>query len=101
LGPLLLDPYGWDAYAVCIPNQIIAFILLKEEDISMIQHLSYVLGDTPGLYTMIETLEHLLAVTKTYKQGVARGIKQLPATEIHEACQNGLSLTLQIYALSL
>jgi hypothetical protein len=37
---------------VRIPGQIITFIWFAEEDISKIQHLSYVSGDTPGLYAM-------------------------------------------------
>jgi hypothetical protein len=44
---------------------MITFIWFAEEDISKIQHLSYVSGDTPGLYAMIETLERPLMVAKT------------------------------------
>jgi hypothetical protein len=61
--------FSWtdtDGTPVCIPGQIITFIWFAEEDISKIQHLPYVSGDTPGLYAMIETLELPLMVAKTY-----------------------------------
>jgi hypothetical protein len=45
-------------------------IWFAEEDISKIQHLSYVSGDMPGLYAMIETLERPLTVAKTYNRVV-------------------------------
>jgi hypothetical protein len=58
---------------VRIPGQIITFIWFAEEDISKIQHLSYVSGDTPGLDAMIETLERPLTVAKTYDRVVVGG----------------------------
>jgi hypothetical protein len=78
---------------VCIPGQIITFIWFAEEDISKIQHLSYVSGNMPGLYAMIETLERPLTVAKTYDRVVAGGSKQMTTKEFHEHCQNGMSLT--------
>jgi hypothetical protein len=78
---------------VRIPSQIITFIWLVEVDISKIQHLSYVSGDTPGLYAMIETLESPLTVAKTYDRVVVGGSKQLTTNEFHKRRQNGMSLT--------
>jgi hypothetical protein len=78
---------------VRIIGQIITFIWFAEEDISKIQHLSYVSGDTPGLYAMIETIARPLTVAKTYDQVVAGGSKQLTTNEFHERCQNDMSLT--------
>jgi hypothetical protein len=55
--------------------------------------LSYMSGDTPGLYAMIETLEHPLTVARTYDRVVVGGSKQLTTNEFHERCRNGMSLT--------
>jgi hypothetical protein len=82
-----------DGIPVRIPGQIITFIWFAEEDISKIQHLSYVSGDTPGLYAMIETLERPLTVAKTYDRVVVGGRKQLTTNEFHERRRNGMSLT--------
>jgi hypothetical protein len=78
---------------VRIPGQIITFIWFAEEDISKIQHLSYVSEDTPGLYAMIETLERPLPVAKTYDRVVVGGSKQLTTNEFHKRRRNGMSLT--------
>ena len=88
--------FSWtdtDETAVRILGQIITFIWFAEEDISKIQHLSYVSGDTPGLYVMIETLERPLTVAKTYDRVVVGGRKQLTTNEFHERRRNGMSLT--------
>jgi hypothetical protein len=88
--------FSWtntDGTPMRIPGQIITFIWFAEEDISKIQHLSYVSGDTPGLYAMIETLERPLTVAKTYDRVVAGGSKQLTTNEFHERRRNGMSLT--------
>jgi hypothetical protein len=88
--------FSWtdtDGTPVRIPGQIITFLWYAEEDISKIQHLSYVSGDTPGLYAMIETLERPLTVAKTYDRVVVGGSKQLTTNEFHERRQNGMSLT--------
>jgi hypothetical protein len=82
-----------DGTPVSFPGQIITFIWFAEEDISKIQHLSYVSGDMPGLYAMIETLERPLAVAKTYDGVVVGGRKQLTTNEFHERRRNGMSLT--------
>jgi hypothetical protein len=63
----LLSWTGMDGTPVHIPGQIIKFIWFDEEDISKIQHLYYVSGDTPGLYAMIATLERPLMVARTYQ----------------------------------
>jgi hypothetical protein len=47
----------------------------------------------PGLYAMIETLEHPLTVAKTYDGVVAGGSKQLTTNEFHKRRRNGMSLT--------
>jgi hypothetical protein len=78
---------------VRIPGQILTFIWFAEEDISKIQHLSYVSGDTPSLYAMIEILERPLTVAKTYDRVVVGGSKQLTTNEFHERRRNGMSLT--------
>jgi hypothetical protein len=88
--------FSWtnmDGTPVPIPGQIITFIWFAEEDISKIQHLSYVSGDTPGLYAMIESLERPLSVAKTYDGVVAGGSKQLTTNEFHKRCRTGMSLT--------
>jgi hypothetical protein len=82
-----------DGIPVRIPGQIITFTWFAEEDISKIQHSSYVSGDTPGLYAMIETLERPLTVAKTYDRVVVGGRKQLTTNEFHEHRRNGMSLT--------
>jgi hypothetical protein len=78
---------------VRIPGPIIIFIWFAEEDISKIQQLSCVSGDTPGLYAMIETLERPLTVAKTYDRVVVGGRKQLTTNGFHERRRNGMSLT--------
>jgi hypothetical protein len=75
------------------PGKIITFIWFDKEDISNIQHLSYVFRDTPGLYAMIETLELSLPVAKTYNRVVVGGRKQLTTNKFHEHRRNGTSLT--------
>ncbi|WP_288992458.1 hypothetical protein [uncultured Marinobacter sp.] len=75
-----------------IPGHIITFIEFKEEEISKLQHLPHVFGDTPGLYAMIETLEQPLAVAKTYQRVVVGGRKQLTNSEMHERRMNGSPL---------
>jgi hypothetical protein len=52
------------SFPVRILGQIITFIWFAEDDISKIQHLSYVSGNRPGLYTMIETLERPLRLQR-------------------------------------
>jgi hypothetical protein len=88
--------FSWtdtDGTPVRIPGQIIISIWFAEEDISKIQHLSYVSGDTPCLYAMIETLERPLTVERPYDRVVVGGRKQPTTNEFHERRQNGMSLT--------
>jgi hypothetical protein len=72
--------FSWthsDGTPLHIPGQIITFIEFKEEDISKIQRLPQVSGDSPDLHAMIETLEPPLAVAKTHERVVVVGRKQL------------------------
>jgi hypothetical protein len=89
--------FSWTGTAgtpVRIPGQIITFIWFAEEDISKIQHLSYLSGDKPSLYAMIETVERPLSmVARTYDGVVVGGRKQLTTNDFHERRRNGLSLT--------
>ena len=88
--------FSWtnsDGLPVRIPGQIITFVLINEHDISKIQHLSYVSGDTPGLYAMIETLERPLTAAKTHERVVVGGRKQLTSNEVLERRRIGMSLS--------
>ncbi len=72
--------FSWadtDASSVHIPTQIITFIEFVEEDISKLQHLPCVTGDTLALYALFETLEHSLPVAPSRPRVVAGGTRRL------------------------
>ena len=85
--------FSWadtDASSVHIPTQIITFIEFVEEDISKLQHLPFLYGDTPGLYAMIETLENPLPVAQSGQRDVVGGTKRLTSQELNEHRRNGM-----------
>jgi hypothetical protein len=89
---------------VPISGQIITFILFDKEDISKIQHLSYVSGvsgDTSGRYAMIETLGRPLAVARTHERAVVGGKKKGLLMSSMSGVEMACALPLLIFAWSL
>ena len=85
--------FSWadmDEKLVHVPAQIITFIEFGEDDISKLQHLPCVNGDTPGLYAMIETLERSLPVAQSGERVVVRGTKRLTNYELNDRRRNGM-----------
>jgi hypothetical protein len=87
--------FAWteaDGTLLYIPGHIITFIELVEENISKLDQLPCVFGNTPGLYAMIETLERPLSIPRTGDRVVVVGTKDLTKEEIQQRRRNGMPL---------
>jgi hypothetical protein len=87
--------FSWeddDRTSLCIPAHIITFIELYDADMRMLRNLPYVLGDTPGLYAMVETLERPLMDAKTGSCVVVASTKAFTKHVIQQHWRNGMPL---------